>query len=71
MPSANVPQLRAELDAFARTRLTLADFDPVLEVEAELDLDEITPGLFPAYCNCSNRMEREITSPHSRPAACV
>ncbi len=46
MPAANVPQLRAELDAFARTRLTAADFDPVLEVEAELDLDEITPGLY-------------------------
>ncbi len=46
MPSANVPQLRAELDAFARTRLTPADFDPVLDVEAELDLDEITPQLF-------------------------
>ena len=46
MPSANVPQLREELDAFARTRLTLADFDPVLDVEAELNLDEITPGLF-------------------------
>jgi single-stranded-DNA-specific exonuclease len=46
MPSANVPQLRAELDAFARARLTKADFDPVLDVEAELDLDEITPGLF-------------------------
>jgi single-stranded-DNA-specific exonuclease len=45
MPSANVPQLRTELDAFARTRLTLADFDPVLDVEAELDLDEITPTL--------------------------
>jgi single-stranded-DNA-specific exonuclease len=46
MPSANVAQLRTELDAFARTRLTPADFDPVLDVEAELDLDEITPGLF-------------------------
>ncbi len=46
MPSANVPQLRAELDAFARTRLGPADFDPVLDVEAELDLDEITPALF-------------------------
>jgi single-stranded-DNA-specific exonuclease len=46
MPAANVPQLRAELDAFARTRLTPADFDPVLDVEAELDLDEITPALF-------------------------
>ncbi|MFZ0771875.1 MAG: single-stranded-DNA-specific exonuclease RecJ [Candidatus Sulfotelmatobacter sp.] len=46
MPSANVPQLRAELDAFARTRLTAADFDPVLEIEAELDLNQITPALF-------------------------
>ena len=46
MPSANVPQLRAELDAFARTRLTPADFDPVLDLEAELDLDEISPGLY-------------------------
>jgi single-stranded-DNA-specific exonuclease len=46
MPAANVPQLRAELDAFARTRLTPADFDPVLDVEAELDLDQITPALF-------------------------
>lgn len=46
MPSANVPQLRAELDAFARARLTAADFDPVLDVEAELDLTEITPALF-------------------------
>jgi len=46
MPSANVPQLRAELDAFARARLTSADFDPVLDVEAELDLAEITPAMF-------------------------
>jgi single-stranded-DNA-specific exonuclease len=46
MLSANVPQLRAELDAFARRRLTAADLDPVLDVEAELDLDEITPALF-------------------------
>jgi single-stranded-DNA-specific exonuclease len=46
MPSANVIQLRAELDAFARKRLTPADFDPVLEVEAELDLSEVTPALY-------------------------
>jgi single-stranded-DNA-specific exonuclease len=46
MPSANVPQLRAELDAFARLRLTPADFDPILDIEAELHLTEITPGLF-------------------------
>jgi len=48
MPSANVGQLRAELDVFARTKLTAADFDPVLDVEAELHLDEITPGLYQA-----------------------
>ena len=48
MPAANIPQLRAELDAFARRRLTPADFDPVLDVEAELDLDEINPELFQA-----------------------
>jgi single-stranded-DNA-specific exonuclease len=46
MPSANVARLRAELDAFARTRLTASDFDPVLDIEAELDLTEITPALF-------------------------
>jgi hypothetical protein len=34
------------LDAFARTRLTPADFDPVVDLEAELDLDEITPELY-------------------------
>jgi len=46
MPAANVAQLRSELDVFARTRLTPEDFDPVLDVEAELDLDEITPALY-------------------------
>jgi single-stranded-DNA-specific exonuclease len=47
MPSTNVCQLRTELDAFARNRLTAADLEPVLEVEAELSLSEITPSLFP------------------------
>jgi single-stranded-DNA-specific exonuclease len=48
MPSANVADLRAKLDAFARTRLTPADFSPVLDLDAELDLTEITPNLFQA-----------------------
>jgi len=48
MPSANVDDLRAKLDAFARTRLTPADFDPILDLDAELDLSEITPELFRA-----------------------
>ncbi len=46
MLSANVARLRADLDAFARARLTASDFDPVLDVEAELDLSEVTPALF-------------------------
>ena len=48
MPAANVEELRTRLDAFARARLTLADFDPVLDVDAELYLGEITPQLFQA-----------------------
>ena len=39
MPAANVAELRARLDAFARARLTLADFDPVLDLDAELSSD--------------------------------
>ena len=46
MPAANVAELRARLDQFARARLTLADFDPVLDVDADVNLDEITPELF-------------------------
>ena len=46
MPSANVPELRARLDAFARSRLTLANFDPVLHLDGELPLEEVTPEFF-------------------------
>jgi single-stranded-DNA-specific exonuclease len=46
MPAANVDQLRAKLDAFARARLAPVDFDPILDLDAELDLTEITPELF-------------------------
>ena len=48
MPAANVPELRARLDEFARGKLTLADFDPVLDVDAELGLADVTPRLFQA-----------------------
>ncbi|HEY3973552.1 MAG TPA: single-stranded-DNA-specific exonuclease RecJ [Candidatus Sulfotelmatobacter sp.] len=48
MPSANIADLRAQLDAFARSRLTAADFDPVLDLDAELDLSEITRELYQA-----------------------
>jgi single-stranded-DNA-specific exonuclease len=46
LPSARVAELRAHLDAYARTRLTLADFDPVLHYDAELPLGDITPEMF-------------------------
>src|SRR5207247_803589 len=48
MPAANIEPLRTRLDAFARSRLTLADFEPLQEVDGELRLDEVTPRLFQA-----------------------
>ncbi|MFZ0955340.1 MAG: single-stranded-DNA-specific exonuclease RecJ, partial [Candidatus Sulfotelmatobacter sp.] len=48
MPAANIEPLRTRLDMFARARLTLADFEPVLDVDAELHFEEITPELFQA-----------------------
>jgi single-stranded-DNA-specific exonuclease len=48
MPAANVAELRTRLDAFARARLTSADFDPSLDLDGELDLSEVTPDLFHA-----------------------
>jgi single-stranded-DNA-specific exonuclease len=46
MLASKVSELRTRLDAFARTRLTLADFDPVLDLNEELWLGDITPSLF-------------------------
>ncbi len=46
LPADRVPELRARVDEYARARLTLADFDPALEFDAELSLDQITPELF-------------------------
>jgi single-stranded-DNA-specific exonuclease len=48
MPSTNVAELRARLDQFARSRLTSADFDRVLELDGELSLGEVTPELYQA-----------------------
>ncbi|MFZ0478947.1 MAG: single-stranded-DNA-specific exonuclease RecJ [Terriglobales bacterium] len=42
LPAANVQKLRDHLDAYARTRLTPADFEPQLAFDRELPLDEIT-----------------------------
>jgi single-stranded-DNA-specific exonuclease len=48
MPAGRVQELRVHLDHYARARLTFADFEPVLEVDAELSLDGVTPELFQA-----------------------
>jgi single-stranded-DNA-specific exonuclease len=41
LPSDRLPDLRARLDAFARQRLTPADFIPTLEYDAEVPLREV------------------------------
>jgi single-stranded-DNA-specific exonuclease len=48
LPSARLPELQAQLDAYARTRLSLADFEPTLNIDAELPLDAITREMFEA-----------------------
>jgi single-stranded-DNA-specific exonuclease len=48
MPSANVEKLRQHLDGYARARLTPADFEPQMEVNRELPLQEVTPELYQA-----------------------
>ncbi len=48
LPSARVAELQAHLDAYARARLSVADFEPVLNIDAELPLDTITPEMFEA-----------------------
>ena len=45
LPSGNVQKLREHVDAYARARLTVADFEPRLEFDRELPLDEVTPEL--------------------------
>jgi single-stranded-DNA-specific exonuclease len=48
LPSDRVPELRAQLDAYARARLTPADFEPILDLDAELALEQVTPELLRA-----------------------
>jgi len=48
LPAERVPELRARLDAYARTKLTEADFVPSLAVDAELEFKQLTPELLAA-----------------------
>jgi single-stranded-DNA-specific exonuclease len=46
LPSERIPQLRTHLDTYARERLTLADFEPILHYDAELSLELVSPDFF-------------------------
>ena len=48
LPTARVPELRQQMDKYARERLTLVDFEPVLHIDAETSLDSVQPELFEA-----------------------
>jgi single-stranded-DNA-specific exonuclease len=50
LPAQRVPQLRAAMEAYARAQLTFADFEPILDLDAELGLAQVTPELFHALC---------------------
>ena len=50
LPAERVGQLRAAMEAHARQRLVPADFEPVLQLDAELDLAQVAPDLFHALC---------------------
>src|SRR5215469_2060236 len=48
LPSSRVKELQTHMDVYARSCLTLADFEPVVNIDAELPLDAVTPDLFDA-----------------------
>ena len=48
LPSSRVAEFRVSMEKYARSRLSLADFEPVLNLDAELALDCITPDLLAA-----------------------
>jgi single-stranded-DNA-specific exonuclease len=48
LPAGRVHELRTHLDLYARACLTLSDFEPALNIDAELELGNVTPELFQA-----------------------
>ena len=43
LPASRVPQLQQQLDSYARTRLTLDDFVPVVNIDLNLAIEAVTP----------------------------
>ena len=48
LPGERIPDLRCRLENYARERLTLADFEPALDLDAQIRLDQVTPELLDA-----------------------
>ena len=53
LPAERVSALHAHLDAYARARLSLPDFEQVVNVDAELPLDSLTPD----FCDAVRKLE--------------
>ncbi len=53
MPAANISALRAAFDAYARTKLTPADFIPQQRIDAEIRLEDLTRE----WLDCVSRLE--------------
>jgi single-stranded-DNA-specific exonuclease len=45
LPASRVEELRRRLDSHARTCLNLSDFEPAVELDDEILLDQVTPAL--------------------------
>jgi single-stranded-DNA-specific exonuclease len=48
LPASRIAELRSHLDFYARERLTLADFEPALEVDGEIALSQVNPEFYQA-----------------------
>ncbi|MGH9528902.1 MAG: single-stranded-DNA-specific exonuclease RecJ [Terriglobales bacterium] len=48
LPTARLQELSTHLDMYAREHLRQSDFDPILNVDADLPLDRVTPELYQA-----------------------
>jgi single-stranded-DNA-specific exonuclease len=46
LPASRVPELRQRLDTYARERLTEADFEPIVDIHAELPVEQVTDEFF-------------------------
>jgi single-stranded-DNA-specific exonuclease len=48
LPATRIGALRTHLERYARSRLSPADLEPSLDLDAEITLDQVTPELFEA-----------------------